>query len=241
MIRIDSQRTPKDLLAKVNRLFELSAHKIRSLEDSWRPAHGAPVFTINGRYTARGWTEWTEGFQYGSSLLQFDATDERAFLELGRQRSLTRMAPHLTHVGVHDHGFNNVSTYGGLWRLAREGRIDAPPWEVRFYELALKVSGAVQARRWTTLPDGGYIYSFNGAHSLFVDTIRSLRALAVAHALGHRLFEEQDSSVSLIDRLVQHARATAQYAVYYGRGRDIYDVRGRLVRALLHAPRLVSR
>ena len=35
------------------------------------------------------------------------------------------MAPHLTHVGVHDHGFNNVSTYGALWRLAREGRIDA--------------------------------------------------------------------------------------------------------------------
>ncbi len=98
---------------------------------------------------------------------------------------------------------------------------------MRFYELALKVSGAVQARRWTTLPDGGYIYSFNGAHSLFVDTIRSLRALAVAHMLGHRLFEEQDSSISLIDRLVQHARATAQYAVYYGRGRDIYDVRGR--------------
>ena len=98
-------------------------------------------------------------------------------------RTLNRMAPHLTHVGVHDHGFNNVSTYGGLWRLAREGRIDAPPWEMRFYELALKVSGAVQATRWTTLPDGGYIYSFNGAHSLFVDTIRSLRALgAVAHA-----------------------------------------------------------
>ena len=26
---------------------------------------------------------------------------------------------------------------------------------------------------------GGYIYSFNGPHSLFVDTIRSLRALAL--------------------------------------------------------------
>ena len=33
------------------------------------------------------------------------------------------MASHLTHVGVHDHGFNNVSTYGNLWRLMREGRI----------------------------------------------------------------------------------------------------------------------
>jgi len=136
------------------------------------------------------------------------------------------MAPHLTHMGVHDHGFNNVSTYGNLWRLAREQRIDASEWEIHFYELALKVSGAVQARRWTMLPSGGFIHSFNGAHSLFVDTIRSLRALALGHVLGQRLVEEQDRSVSLLDRLVQHARSTAQWSVYYGDGRDRYDVAG---------------
>ena len=56
------------------------------------------------------------------------------------------MAPHVTHVGVHDHGFNNVSTYGNLWRLAREGRIEADEWERDFYELALKVSGARAGR-----------------------------------------------------------------------------------------------
>jgi hypothetical protein len=60
-----------------------------------------------------------------------------------------------------------------------------------------------------------------------VDTIRSLRALALSHRLGHRLSDEQDASISLLDRLIQHARATAQYAVYYGTGRDTYDVRGR--------------
>ncbi len=199
MIRIDRTRTPTDLVPEIDRLFDLSAGKIRSIEQTSRPGDGAPVFTVEGRYTARGWTEWTEGFQYGSSLLQFDATGEREFLELGRERTLTRMAPHLTHVGVHDHGFNNVSTYGALWRMALEGRIDATEWERRFYALALKVSGAVQARRWTTLPDGGYIYSFNGAHSLFVDTIRSLRALALSHLLGHRLVEEQDAQVNLLD------------------------------------------
>ena len=63
------------------------------------------------------------------------------------------MSPHLTHAGVHDHGFNNVSTYGNLWRLTREQRIATCEWEVRFYDLALKVSGAVQARRWTTRCD----------------------------------------------------------------------------------------
>jgi hypothetical protein len=75
----------------------------------------------------------------------------------------------------------------------------------------------------------GYIYSFNGPHSLFSDTIRSLRSLAVAHQLGHRLMGENDQPISLLERLIQHARTTARYNVYYGEGRDAYDVRGRVV------------
>ena len=228
MIRVDRRRTPRELLPKIARLFDLSAHKIRSIEDTWRSEDGAPVFTVDGAYRSRGWTEWTQGFQFGSALLQYDATGETAFLELGRSRTIDRMSPHLTHVGVHDHGFNNVSTYGTLWRLARERRFGAADWEQRTYELALKVSGAVQAARWTRLPDGGFIHSFNGAHSLFVDTIRSLRALALAHRLGQPLMAEQDERIDLFVRLVQHARATARYSVYFGRGRDRYDVRGRV-------------
>jgi unsaturated chondroitin disaccharide hydrolase len=227
MIHIDRPRTPKDLLPKIDHLFDLSAGKILSLERTWISSSGAPVFTVNGQYTTRGWTEWTEGFQYGSALLQFDATGAREFLELGRERTLTRMAPHLTHMGVHDHGFNNVSTFGALWRMAREERTDASEWEIRFYELALKVSGAVQARRWTPVRGGGYIHSFNGAHSLFVDTIRSLRALALAHLLGHRLVEEQDAQINLLSRVLQHARATARYNVFQG-GSGPFDVRGRV-------------
>jgi unsaturated chondroitin disaccharide hydrolase len=226
-MQIDRTRTPAELLPKITRLFELSAAKIHAIEHTWRPEDGAPVFTVEGRYRARGWTEWTQGFQFGSALLQFDATGDDEFLELGRRRTLERMAPHLTHVGVHDHGFNNVSTYGNLRRLARERRIEAGDWEVRFYDLALKVSGAIQARRWTRLPDGGFIHSFNGAHSLFVDTMRSLRSLALGHLLGQRLMEEQDANVNLLDRLLDHARATAQYSVYFGHARDGYDVRGR--------------
>jgi hypothetical protein len=227
MIRCDRSRTARDLLPAIDRMFELSATKIQSLDRSWTAA-GAPVFTVDGRYTARGWTEWTEGFVYGAALLQFDATGEREFLELGQQRTLSRMSPHLTHSGVHDHGFNNVSTYGNLWRLGRERKIDRDPWREHFCELALKVSGAVQASRWTLLPEGGFIHSFNGAHSLFVDTIRSLRALALSHRLGHRLSGEQDVQVDLLERLLQHAKATARFSVYYGQGRDSYDVRGRV-------------
>jgi unsaturated chondroitin disaccharide hydrolase len=214
-MKIDPRLQPADLLRKISRLWELSASKIRALERRYDVAKGSPVFTVRGRYTARGWTEWTQGFQYGSALLQFDATGDRAFLELGRHRTVERMSPHLTHFGVHDHGFNNVSTYGNLRRLMNEGRLPENAWERHFYELALKVSGAVQARRWTRTADGGgYIYSFNGPHSLFVDTIRSLRALAVAHQLGHALMDENDRRVSLLDRLKQHAVTTAKYNVH---------------------------
>src|SRR5262245_15082978 len=198
-IKIDTQLTPQRLRPALERLFELSAGKIRALEKSWRPGDGTPVFTVKGRYTARGWTEWTQGFQFGSALLQFDATGDEHFLELGRGRTIARMAPHVSHVGVHDHGFNNVSTYGNLLRLLREGKIPFDEREKDFYELALKVSGAVQAARWTKLADGtGFIHSFNGAHSLFVDTIRSCRALAIAHQLGHCLMGEQDARISLL-------------------------------------------
>lgn len=236
MIDLRRARSVRELLPSVERLFALSATKIRLIEQQWRPEDGTPVFTVGGRYETRGWTEWTEGFLVGSALLQFDATGDEEFLDLGRRKTVARMAPHLTHAGVHDHGFNNVSTYGALWRLAREGRLQAGDWEQRFYELALKVSGAVQAMRWTRIPGGGFIHSFNGAQSLFVDTIRSLRALALAHRLGHVLVEEQDERVSLLDRLLQHARATARYNVYYGQQRDAYDVRGRVAHESLFNP-----
>jgi len=229
MIAIDEQVTPGSLLPAIERMWALSARKIRAIEISDRLKGATPVFTVEGRYMPQGWTEWTQGFQFGSAILQFDATDDRESLELGRRNTLTRMATHVTHIGVHDHGFNNVSTYGNLRRLMREGRIPADERELCIYELALCCSGAVQAMRWSTTADGdGYIYSFNGSHSLFSDTIRSLRALALAHRLGHRLMGENDIAISLLDRLVQHARTTARYNVYYGTGRDVYDIRGRV-------------
>lgn len=226
---INTDLTAADLTTKISDMWTASAAKIRAIEDRYTPEMGTPVFTIEGKYTARGWTEWTQGFQYGSAILQFDATGDAEFLEIGRQKTVELMAPHVTHMGVHDHGFNNVSTYGNLLRLMNEGRVAESAGERNFYELALKCSGAVQARRWSPTADGGgYIYSFNGPQSLFADTVRSLRALAVAHQLGHALMDEQDKRVSLLGRLVDHARATAAWNVYYGDSRDSYDLRGRV-------------
>ena len=227
-MKINPDLTPRTMRRKISRVFELAAPKILAIEKDWNPARGTPVFTIQGKYASRGWTEWTQGFQFGAALLQYEATGEKRFLDLGRERTVKLMATHVSHVGVHDHGFNNISTYGNLWRMMREGKVGFNQQEKDFYELALKVSGAIQASRWTSLPDDlGYIYSFNGPHSLFVDTLRSLRVLAVAHQLGHALMGERDRKISLLKRLVQHAAATARYNIWYGTGRDAYDIRGR--------------
>ena len=219
--------TPKDLTQSLERFWKVSGQKIELINSEYDDSQGSPVFTVAGKYSTRGWTEWTQGFQYGSEILQFDATGDETFLEMGKKNTVEKMAPHITHFGVHDHGFNNVSTYGNLLRLMNEGRVAENEWERNFYVLALQASSAVQAKRWTEIPSGGYIYSFNGPHSLFADTIRSLRALAVGHQLGHSIMGEGDKKISLLERLVQHAKATADFSVYYGEGRDFYDQWGR--------------
>jgi hypothetical protein len=226
-MKIDLHLGLADLKSPLDRFWEVSGEKIRAIEKNFDPAKGAPVFTVNGKYTTRGWTEWTQGFQFGSSLLQYDATGEVEFLTTAKKNILERMAPHLTHAGVHDHGFNNISTYGNLLRLMKEGKTESNAAEKSLYELALKVSGAVQAMRWTTIKDGGFIYSFNGPQSLFVDTVRSCRILLASHALGHVLQGENDIRINLFERAIHHLLATATYSVFYGKGRDIYDVRGR--------------
>lgn len=227
MLKINHEITPADLASKLKKFWEISGEKIVSIENNFDTTKGAPVFTINGKYSTRGWTEWTQGFQFGSSILQYDATGEEWFLENGRNNTVNKMAPHISHFGVHDHGFNNLSTYGNLLRLMKEGKTEENRWEKDFYELAIKISGAVQANRWTNTRSGGFIYSFNGPHSLFVDTIRSCRILMVSHLLGHTLMGENDAKINLLQRAIQHILSTARYSVFYGEGRDSYDVWGR--------------
>ncbi len=227
MIHIQNTLAPATLAPKLDQFFSLAKTKIATLDREYDESKGSPVFTVAGKYTTRGWTEWTEGFRYGIAILHFDATGDAESLESGRNNTVKRMATHVSHIGVHDHGFNNLSTYGNLRRLMLEGRIPENEWEKHFYELAIKTSGAVQAARWTRRQGGGFIHSFNGPHSLFVDTIRSCRILMKAHQLGHVLMAEGDKPVSLLERALQHIESTALYSVFYGEGRDRYDERGR--------------
>jgi hypothetical protein len=48
-----------------------------------------------------------------------------------------------------------------------------------------------------------------------------------SHLLGHVFQGEGDAKISLLERSLQHIAATAKYSVFYGEGRDSYDVWGR--------------
>ena len=137
---INNELKVMDLKQAVENVFAYSAAKIKAIEDNWDAQKGTPVYTIKGKYTSRGWTEWTRGFQYGSAILQYDATGDTEFLKIGRNATIDHMATHVSHTGVHDHGFNNVSTYGNLLRLMNEAKLQENEWERHFYILALKLS-----------------------------------------------------------------------------------------------------
>lgn len=209
--------------------WQIAIEKVKMIDRDYNDSQGSPVFTINGKYTSKGWTEWTQGFQFGIPLLIFEATGERDMLKIGKENILAKMAHHISHFGVHDHGFNNISTYGNLLRLGNLKKMESTDEELNLFRLALKISGAVQAKRWTNINNNeGYLYSFNGPHSLFIDTMRTCRVLLASHKLGHRMLDENDVEINLLERAIIHGLTTAKYAVYYGDGRDRYDEEGRV-------------
>ncbi len=209
-------------------MWELSARKIRATERAYDESRGSPVFTVERTWTSRGWTEWTQGFQYGSALLQFDATGEQEFLAAarredarahgaarhahGRARPRLQQRQHLRHPPAADERGAHPGGRGGagLLRAGPQGerRRAGPPLDPdrrrgRVHLLLQRPALAVR-----------------GHHPVACAPWPWRTPWATSCS------EENDRRVSLLERLVQHAAATARYSVYYGEGRDAYDVPG---------------
>ncbi|MFM8717171.1 MAG: glycosyl hydrolase, partial [Spartobacteria bacterium] len=101
MIRIDSNLQTSALSGAIESFFSLAKTKIAAIDREYDERKGSPVFTVAGKYTTRGWTEWTEGFRYGIAILHFDATGDQESLTSGRNNTVRRMATHVSHIGVH--------------------------------------------------------------------------------------------------------------------------------------------
>ena len=141
------------------------------------------------------------------------------------------MAPHVSHTGVHDHGFNNISTYGNLLAAdARRENSASTSDEKDFYELALKVSGAVQAARWTTIADGtGYhlLVSTAPTRCLWIRCARCRVAGSGPSARPCAAGANRTQAFPCCSGCSSTRKPRLAISIYYGEGRDAYDVRGR--------------
>ena len=118
-------------------------------------------------------------------------------VELGRTRTVDHMLPHVTHIGVHDHGFNNLSTYGNLLRLLDEGRLEDEPWQRQL--MRTPCPSPERSRRRGGPPRGaGSATSTRSTVRIRCSSIRcGLYASSVcAHQLGHVLMGENDGGES---------------------------------------------
>ncbi len=92
-MKINFDLNPDHFSEILENFWKLSGDKIKLIDREYDPANGSPVFTVEGKYSTRGWTEWTQGFQYGSAILQFDAANDPWFLNYGKENTLNLMAP----------------------------------------------------------------------------------------------------------------------------------------------------
>ena len=93
MINVDASIKADDLAPLLDEVFALAKTKVAHLNKTWDPEQGSPVFTVRGKYTTRGWTEWTQGFMYGCQVLVFDGTEDEDFLIIPQHQRIEYRQP----------------------------------------------------------------------------------------------------------------------------------------------------
>jgi unsaturated chondroitin disaccharide hydrolase len=110
------------------------------------------------------------------------------------------LAPRRFDREVHDLGFIFLSSWGRWLEFVG----DDEPQRQRLID-GLVTAATVQSYRWNGASTDGFIYSFNGPQSLFVDVLMNVRLLfwAQAHGAGKEVGR----------RAIEHCRTSVRYLV----------------------------
>jgi unsaturated chondroitin disaccharide hydrolase len=152
-----------------------------------------PMYTVGGVWNREGerWTHWCEGFFPGILWLLHKHTGERSWREAAERYSRA-LEPRRFDRDVHDLGFLFFSTYLRWFHLTGD---------ITLRQVLIDAGRTLALRR----QKGGYLASFVGPHSLFIDVMMNVGIILwAANATG----DDNLRQVAL-----EHCRTTARYLV----------------------------
>src|SRR5438067_1169074 len=152
-----------------------------------------PMYTIGGKWNREGerWTHWCEGFFPGILWLLLKHTGDERWRGPAERLSLA-LEPRCHDRAVHDLGFLFLSTYMRWYHLTGDAHSK---------DVLVEAGRTLALRR----QKGGYLASFVGPQSLFIDVMMNVGIVFwAARATG----DEALRQVAL-----EHCRTTARYLV----------------------------
>ena len=205
-----------DTLALMRQALDLAAGRARRILDRY-PGY-TPMYTVGGRWNREGerWTHWCEGFFPGILWLLYKTTKDEEWARHARMLS-HRLEPRQHDRTVHDLGFLFLSTYLREYRLTGAAHLR---------DVLIQAGRTLALRR----QKGGYLASFVGPQSLFIDVMMNVGLIFwAANATG-------DAALRAV--ALEHCRTTARALVRADGGtahEGIFDVdSGQFLRESTH-------
>lgn len=145
--------------AFVSEALDFAVRQSRRILENYPGYH--PMYTVDGRWGREGekWTSWCEGFFPG--LLWILAECVEPELRAAAEEYTARLEPRKNDRNVHDLGFLFGSTFLRQYRATGDRRAR---------DIVIEAGQTLALRRQR----GGYLASFIGPHSLFIDIMMNV-------------------------------------------------------------------
>jgi unsaturated chondroitin disaccharide hydrolase len=186
-----SPPTREALLPRFRRVLDFAADQCRRLVTA-HPGY-TPMYTVGGRWNRERerWTHWCEGFYPGIFWLLHKHTGDPDWRRRAEEYSRP-LEPRKLDRAVHDLGFLFFSTYLRWYRLTNDPALR---------DVLVEAGRTLALRR----QKGGYLASFIGPQSLFIDIMMNVGIILwAANATG-------DDALRQV--ALEHCRTTGRYLV----------------------------
>lgn len=203
------------LAQRIRKVLGFAEEQLERTCALWPPARPAPVHTVDGRWyrPADLWTDWTPGFLAGQLWILHRLTCKAEWRRKAEAHTLP-LAHRRFDRDVHDLGFIFLSSLG-RWIDALDA---SDPLRARLID-QMVTAATVQSWRWNKNGPDGFVYSFNGPQSLFIDIQMNIRLLFWAAHHGAPAEVER--------RAIEHSQTSLKHLVRRN-GRGLGEEDGRV-------------